>query len=215
MSSSRRGDTIRITDLALHLPTGAGPSAFGLRPPPPCPALVSLEITVNDKVIPSCTQDDTFGGLGINYSAVSKAIIAFVGSQNWETPEDLLRGIVSIPLELSVVTTVKAELKLPKASLIATSIIYSAHFSPDQILGTQWNCTINGMKIRAFVGLHPYEQTKKQPLEFDIRIEGYDGSWQPRELAEKACEVGYLHSMGCPADQLSGSRAPPSEPSKH
>lgn len=189
MASAKRADTIHISKFSLHLPDGAGPSAFGLEPPPPCLALASLEIQVNDAVIPSCTADDTFGGLGINYSGISKAIIALIGSRSWNSPEDLLKGIASVPLGLAVVTSISIQLELPKASLLAESIIYSAKFEPNHTEGTGWGCRINNMRIRTVVGLHPYEQTKKQPLEFDIAVQSYQGSYQPRLLAEQAYEV--------------------------
>jgi dihydroneopterin aldolase/2-amino-4-hydroxy-6-hydroxymethyldihydropteridine diphosphokinase/dihydropteroate synthase len=182
-------DTIRISELALHLPSGAGPSSFGLVPPPACPAVVSLEIQVQDKVIPSCTADDTFGGLGPNYSAISKAIIAHVGSQEWRSPEALLRGIVTVPLDLDVVELVRATLQLPKASLVARSITYSAMFSPTCRNGEQWRCTINDIHVKAVVGLHPHERARRQALELDVGIQGHEEEYQPRRLAEHVHDV--------------------------
>ena len=190
MSSANRGDTITISSLSLHLSKGLGPSAFSLTPPPPCPAIITLDIRLVDEVVPSCSNNDAFGGLGINYSSISKEIIALSNTQSWDTPHDLLRDVSSLVTQHDVVDSVSMSLRLPRASLAADAIVYSAYFSRSMIKGDRWKCKVDNLQCRTVVGLHPYEQQQRQRLELDVEVEGYDlESWNHVKFADTIYEV--------------------------
>lgn len=201
-------DRIRISDLQLHLPHGLGPSAFGLVPAPPCPALLSLEIELDDSVVPSCTTDDTMGGLGINYSSTSKALIALCEGRAWSAPEELVRAASSVPLQLDVVRSVRVRLELPKALLPARAAVYSALFARGQMSGldtdgrggsdgsggasraeAEWECEVKDLRVRTIIGLHPHERQMRQWLEVDVGVQGYAAGWDHRLFAEGVYDV--------------------------
>lgn len=189
-------DYIEISSLSsLHLPDGLGPSAFGLSPAPPCPVSVSLRIHLNDQVVPSCLFDDTMGGLGINYSSVSKEIIKLTNSHSWSNPRELMVGISRIPLDLTdkVVERVEVTLELPKASLSAKSIWYSAVFDHDQLDGRAWRCDLRGIRVKTIIGLHPHEREERQWIEVDVGVNGYDEDrWDHRIAAEDIYAVSEI-----------------------
>lgn len=190
MAVSHKGDTINITSLALHIPQGLGPSAFNLTPPPPCPAYLTLSIRIDDRVVPSCSSNDAFGGLGINYSSLSKEIIAISAKSTWVSPQDMLKDLSAVVLEHDVVHSVQARVKLPKASLAASDIAYEAVFSKACPEGSEWTCTADNVRVRAIIGLHPYEQQTPQWLELDVTAQGYeDKKWSHTAFADEVYNV--------------------------
>lgn len=195
-------DTISIHNLSVHLPKGLGPSAFNLDPAPPCPALISLDIHLNPKVVPSCVGEDTFSGLGVNYSNTSKAIYALAtGDTVWEKAEDFMIAIAKIPLGLGRenVESVVVRVELPRAVLTAQSVFYSASFDHDTIEGDGWRCGLKDVRVRCIVGLHPHERREKQWIECDAFVEGLrEVGWGHKRLGDEVYEVRSPSFLPCP-----------------
>ncbi|ORX40894.1 Dihydropteroate synthase-like protein [Kockovaella imperatae] len=182
MTHPHISDQIMIADLALHLPTGLGPSAFNLNPPPPCPANLSLSISVNDNVVPSCVVDDTQGGLGIDYSSLSKEILALSSSQAFNRPDELLDAVERLVKKKGVVRGLQMNLELPRASLKAGSIVYSRIATSGAAVRS---CQIRNLKVMTIVGLRSYERQHKQWLELDVRLHGCAETWDHVKVAEE------------------------------
>ncbi|WVN85852.1 dihydropteroate synthase [Cryptococcus depauperatus CBS 7841] len=181
-------DSINISSLTLHLRRGLGPSAFHLSPPPPCPALLSLSINLIQDSVSTTAEGDSMVGLGVNYSAITKAVYALASDTEaeWEEPWQLMEAVSQIPLQLDDVESVNIRLGLPKALLHALEVVYEAKFTKD---GQQFDrsCTIRDLKLVSIIGLHSYEQREKQRLELDIKIVGCDWKiWNHKGFADDA-----------------------------
>ena len=143
------------------------------------------------------------GGLGVNYSSVSKEIIRLTAEkgEGWNTPNDLVRATASVPLALEVVKSVDVRLSLPKASLVAQAIVYSASFTSleqeggageDKITtleGDDWRCKLDNIRVRTIVGLHPHERQTRQWLEVDVEVSDIPAVWNDRAASEAVYEV--------------------------
>lgn len=206
-------DKLTIKDLSLHLPHGLGPSAFNLLPPPPCPAILNVEISLDPRVVPSSTGDDTMAGLGLNYSSTTNAIRALCeGGTKWASPRELLDGIAGMLWGFEVVTAVKASVGLPRGVLPAERVVYTATYArPEGTAHTAENtasggddteergdavgrsglaCTIKALRVRTIIGLHAHERRTKQWLEVDVTVKGYDeATWSHVYFAEEVYEV--------------------------
>lgn len=134
-------DQIIITDLALQLPNGLGPSAFALDPPPPCPLSLTLTIDLAPHVIPQSTDSDSMASLdeGVNYSAVSKAVYARLsaggdgagqaGQGGWKGPQKIAEVIAEV-VHLNGgrgVQGVHLKMELERAVLQARAVEYSTY----------------------------------------------------------------------------------------
>lgn len=123
-------DRLTIQNLSLHLTKGLGPSSFGLTPPPPCPATLSVEIQLDSRVVPSSTGDDTMAGLGLNYSSTTNAIRALCeGETTWRSPAHMLDGIAEMLWGFEVVQGVSASVTLPRGLLPAEGVSYTRRYS--------------------------------------------------------------------------------------
>ncbi len=190
-------DTITISNLSVHLPNGLGPSAFNLLPPPPCPALISMDIHLQPDIVPSCVEHDAMGGLGVNYSSVSKAVYAALtdAKTTFKRAEDVVKAVARVPLAIGkdVVQSVRVAVELPRAVLMAQSVVYAATFVYEQ--GGEWSCEIREIRLSCVVGLHPHERQERQRLEVDVSIHGYDiGAWSHRDFTNEVVEVRYMVS---------------------
>jgi dihydroneopterin aldolase/2-amino-4-hydroxy-6-hydroxymethyldihydropteridine diphosphokinase/dihydropteroate synthase len=134
-------------------------------------------------------------GLGVNYSAVTKAVYAALGdpSRTWESPAEIVRAAGTIPLELDAVESVDVEMEMPRALLHAQSAVYRAKFSREQERGAEWTVEINGLGVACVVGLHPHEMGERQRLEVDLEVKGWNAkereSFPHKELADEALRV--------------------------
>ena len=196
-------DKIHISDLSLHVPDGLGPSAFNLLPAPPCPANLSLTVSLRSDVIPSCVGNDTQGGLGVDYSSLSRDIQRLSSEAKWDGPHELLEAIGKKVLENEVVKGVQAVLELPRASLIAQSIIYSTTFTSPlsrpapskrdlrpEASGNRWKCRVKGVRCMTIIGLRDYERKEKQWLEVDVTVEDYEqASWDHLSVTKSVHQV--------------------------
>ena len=197
-------DKIHINNLQLQLPNGLGSSAFSLHPAPPCPASLSLTVTLSPDVIPSCVANDTQCGLGVDYSSLSKGIQRLTLEKNWDGPHELLMAVGEKVIENEVIEGVEVQLVLPRASLIAQSIGYSATFmafsskvtTPKSgprrpATGTQWTGHIRGIRCMTIVGLRDYERKEKQWLEVDVMVKDYEqSSWDHLSFSKTVLQVG-------------------------
>jgi len=131
------------------------------------------------------------GGLGINYSSTSKALIALCEGREWSGPEELVRAASGVPLQLDVVRSVRVSVELPKALLPAQAAIYSATFdrADESAKGSEWKCEVKDLRVRAIIGLHPHERQMRQWLEVDVGVEGYADGWDHRVFAEHVYDV--------------------------
>ncbi|ODO07366.1 dihydropteroate synthase [Cryptococcus wingfieldii CBS 7118] len=171
-------DTINIASLAVHLPNGLGPSAFHLTPPPPCPVSISLTIHLFPGSVKATSEGDDMTGLGVNYSAVSKAVYALAGGQEkvWGDAWELMRAVSEIPLDLPDVQSVDVRIGLPKALLHAMEAVYTAMYTKTGgLVEESRSSEIRDLKVVCIVGLHPHERKEKQRLEVDVRA--YDCDW--------------------------------------
>lgn len=189
-------DTISIDSLIVHLPNGLGPSAFNILPPPPCPAEITLHIQLEPHIVPSCVDHDDIGGLGVNYSSVSKAVYALITdpSRTYGNAEELVREIGKLPLRMAAeaVSGVKVEVELPRAVLMARSVVHSAVFDngAEGGKGMEWTCEIRDIRVSAIVGLHPHERGEMQRLEVDVEVGGYEeGMLSHREFTNDIVSV--------------------------
>jgi dihydroneopterin aldolase/2-amino-4-hydroxy-6-hydroxymethyldihydropteridine diphosphokinase/dihydropteroate synthase len=140
-------------------------------------------------------------GLGVNYSAVTKAIYAVLAdpSRTWGSPAEILRAAGTIPLELDAVESVDVEVEMPRALLHAQSAVYGAKFSRGQERGEGWTVKIRGLGVvrglgvACVVGLHPHEMGERQRLEVDLEVKGWNEDEQEsflhKELADEALRV--------------------------
>lgn len=194
-SHTMAADKITVRSLSVQLPHGLGPSAFGLVSAPPCPISVTLAIHLRPDVVPSCVSADTMSGLGVNYSAVTKAIYAVLAdpSRTWGSPAEIVRAAGTIPLELDAVESVDVEVEMPRALLHAQSAVYGAKFSRGQERGEGWTVKIRGLGVACVVGLHPHEMGERQRLEVDLEVKGWNEDEQEsflhKELADEALRV--------------------------
>jgi dihydroneopterin aldolase/2-amino-4-hydroxy-6-hydroxymethyldihydropteridine diphosphokinase/dihydropteroate synthase len=188
-------DKITVRSLSVQLPHGLGPSAFGLVAAPPCPISVTLAIHLRPEVVPSCVTADTMSGLGVNYSAVTKAVYAALGdpSRTWGSPAEIARAASTTPLGLDAVDSVEVEVEMSRALLHAQSAVYGAKFSRGQERGVEWTVEIRGLGVACVVGLHPHEMGERQRLEVDLAVKGWNAeereSFPHKELADEALRV--------------------------
>ncbi|KAK8865832.1 dihydropteroate synthase [Kwoniella newhampshirensis] len=195
MSSS---DRITITSLSVHLANGLGPSAFSLTPPPPCPILLSLNINLRPGSVHATSEGDSMSGLGVNYSAVSKAIYALASDpkKTWSEPWTLLRDVAAVPLELDDVESVDVKLESPRALLQALSAVYEVRIDKSRNEEGR-KATIKDMKVACIIGLHPHERKEKQRLESDVTVQGCDwGEWSHKGFADEVYEFVSDSSYG-------------------
>ncbi|ORY21159.1 Dihydropteroate synthase-like protein [Naematelia encephala] len=183
-------DTIKISDLSLPILNGVGPSAFNLSPAPPCPVSITVEARLNAQVVPACVGEDNMSGLGVNYSSLSKDIIASVSPPDlhFASVADLieLTGRRALVLGPENVDSVRVTVEMPKASLVADKVIYSAVFSHTIPEGKEWTCQVKDVRVMALIGLHPHERKEKQRLECDVLVEGYaDRVFKHKEFADE------------------------------
>ncbi|WVQ85335.1 dihydropteroate synthase [Cryptococcus sp. DSM 104549] len=172
-------DVITISSLTVHLVNGLGPSAFALTPPPPCPALISLTIHLIPGSVSATASGDSMSGLGVNYSAVSKAVYALAGDSAAKFGDawELMRGVSGVPLALDDVASVRVRVALPRGLLHALEAVYEAEYWKDGS-ETDRSCEVRDLKVVCVVGLHPHERGEKQRLELDVKVEGADwGAW--------------------------------------
>jgi hypothetical protein len=194
-SHTMAADKITVRSLSVQLPHGLGPSAFGLATAPPCPISVTLAIHLRPDVVPSCVSADTMSGLGVNYSAVTKAVYAALAdpSRTWGSPAEIVRASGTIPLELDAVKSVDGEVEMPRGLLHAQSAVYGAKFSRGQERGAGWTVEIKGLGVACVVGLHPHEMGERQRLEVDLAVNGWNAeeqeSFPHKELADEALRV--------------------------
>lgn len=187
-------DTITVSALTCQLAHGAGPSAFGLTPPPPCPLELTLTIDLLDNVVPHCVDEDDMKGLGVNYSSVSKAVYAIMAdpSRLWDGPSDILRAAADVALKLPAVASVNVCARFPRALLQAQSADYTQYFpraTPPAFLPPP-TCTLRDLRVACVVGLHPHERAERQRLEADVAVEQYDvAGWNHKALADEAFTV--------------------------
>ncbi|RSH87120.1 trifunctional dihydropteroate synthetase [Saitozyma podzolica] len=195
-------DKITVRSLSVQLPHGLGPSAFGLATAPPCPISVTLAIHLRPDVVPSCVSADTLSGLGVNYSAVTKAVYAALAdpSRTWGSPAEIFRASGTIPLELDAVESVDVEVEMPRGLLHAQSAVYGAKFSRGQERGAEWTVGIKGLGVACVVGLHPHEMGERQRLEVDLAVNGWNAeeqeSFPHKELADEALKYLEQSSFG-------------------
>jgi dihydroneopterin aldolase/2-amino-4-hydroxy-6-hydroxymethyldihydropteridine diphosphokinase/dihydropteroate synthase len=205
-------DYININDLSIHLIHGLGPSAFNLSPPPPCPIVLSIRITLTPDVVPHCTQHDNMPGLGVNYSSTSKEVIALLGGDSvWSSPNEVIIAVGKAILENPSAEGVDIELVLPRALLLAESAVYRATVTRQGIENARYES--RQIKVACIIGLHPHERERKQRLELDIAVLGLLGKeWDHRAFTEMAYEVGdsALQTFDA-ADICSGSKLPAME----
>ncbi|OCF45288.1 dihydropteroate synthase [Kwoniella heveanensis CBS 569] len=194
-------DSVNLTSLSIHLPNGLGPSAFNLTDPaPPCPIYLSLNIQLREHSIQDTASGDSMSGLGVNYSAVSKAIYAHISvpDRKWADPWELMRAAAKIPLDLDDVEKVVVELEMPKALLHAAAAIYEATYArPDtrppssssrnaEYTLNEQKCTIRDIRTECLIGLHPHERGEKQRMEADVSIQGIEwGIWAHKAFADE------------------------------
>lgn len=187
-------DRITVSELSCQLGHGAGPSAFGLTPPPPCPLELTLEIDLLPGVVPHCVDEDDMKGLGVNYSSVSKAVYAAVADPNrvFASPSEILREAANVALRLPAVAGVNVRAHFPRALLQAQSANYALYYprvTPESLLPPP-TCMLKDIRVSCVVGLHPHERADRQRLEADIAVEHYDvHGWNHRALAEEAFTV--------------------------
>jgi dihydroneopterin aldolase/2-amino-4-hydroxy-6-hydroxymethyldihydropteridine diphosphokinase/dihydropteroate synthase len=206
MSSSRPLDQVRIQNLSIHLPHGLGPSAFNLLPPPPCPIVLNVTISLRKDVVPNCVQNDNMNNLGVNYSSVSKGLIALT-AQTFAGPWELVRAVGEDVGRGEVVREVDVELGMPKALLNAGAAVYRAAFAAKPIsaaidgaggegggggeltIQTQ-ECGISNLRVMTIIGLHPHERLAKQALELDLWVKHHDvGKWDHKAVADDIYRV--------------------------
>ena len=224
---SRDPDLVTISSLSLVLPNGIGPSAFGLCPAPPCPVIVDLVIRLADGIVAGCSQNDSMTALGVNYSSVSKEIIALVNEtateKTWRHPYELMREIARKGLKIQdVVEGAIVSMELPKASLPAQAIHYQAMFSERARGGSQWACTVRDLRCRTIIGLHEHERRMRQWLEVNFDIMGWspaDGPLDHNDAAERVHEVNLprttFNAHRTDGGSLSGSIDLLVKPSRH
>lgn len=185
-------DTITVQGLAVQLAGGAGPSAFGLSSPPPCPAELDVEIVLHDHVVPHCVKEDEMQGLGVNYSSVSKAIYAVLSDRErtWAGPVNILAAAAAVPLKLDAVDRVVVRARFPRALLHAQSAEYTREFAKKSRF-KPISCTIRDIRVACIVGLHPHERAERQRLEVDIKASGFvDSMWDHKAVHDAAFQVG-------------------------
>ncbi|WVQ71053.1 dihydropteroate synthase [Cryptococcus sp. DSM 104548] len=198
-------DTINISSLAVHLPKGLGPSAFHLTPPPPCPVSISLTIHLFPGSVKATSEGDDMAGLGVNYSAVSKAVYALAGNQEkvWSNAWELMEGVSRIPLELPDVRSVDVRIGLPRALLHAMEAVYAATYTKaGGLVEESRSSEIKDLKVVCVVGLHPHERMEKQRLEVDVKAYGCDwNAWGHKGFADQVykfvsdSEYGTIESL--------------------
>lgn len=200
-------DRISLTQLSLHLPSGLGPSAFGLVPPPPCPLLLDIDLDLAPHVVPASVGEDTMSGLGVNYSSVSKAVYAAISARHFSSAPELLRAAASAafgPRETPV-TAVNVRATLPRALLYADAAVYEQRFtgaregqpgSGEGYARAQpqgpLTFTARNLATNAVIGLHPHERAERQRLEADVRVCGWTGSGGHKAFADGAFEVSLV-----------------------
>lgn len=197
-------DRVTISSLAVHLAGGLGPSAFNLDPPPPCPVGITLDCTLVASCVPSCAANDTMSNLGVNYSALSKAVYARVSDSTrvFASPAELLREVADEALALDAVHSAEVVIDLPRAVLHAQSVRYGGTFSrssawigavpsTSKAQGSQAWCELRTLQVACVIGLHPHERKERQRLEVDARVSGdYDGGpWSHKAFADAVFEV--------------------------
>ncbi|WVF70737.1 dihydropteroate synthase [Kwoniella sp. CBS 6097] len=192
-------DSVNLTSLSIHLPHGLGPSAFNLvDPAPPCPISLSLAIQLREHSIEDTACGDSMSGLGVNYSAVSKAIYALISGEDkkWAGPWDLMRAAAKIPLDLDDVERVNIKLEMPKSLLHADSAVYEITYAKkfsgltalrEEISASNERCTVSNLRTECLIGLHPHERGEKQRMEADVTVSGVHwAEWGHKSLADEA-----------------------------
>ena len=192
-------DQIRIADLSIHLPNGLGPSAFGLSTPPPCPILLDITIHLHPTLIPLVARSDSMSSLGVNYSSVSKAAYAILSdrSKTFKKPEEVMEAAAGVVMGLECVDSALISVKLPKALLHASEVIYSAEWTREGIVSRR-ECVVRDLKVTCVVGLHPHERGERQRLEVDLGV-GFGkgtgfGEWDHKSFQDLALDVSHLIS---------------------
>ncbi|WVW82121.1 dihydropteroate synthase [Kwoniella bestiolae CBS 10118] len=186
-------DSVNLRSLSIHLPNGLGPSAFNLSPPPPCPIILNVSMKLRPGSIVDTATGDSMDGLGVNYSAVSKAIYALVSSpiKTWNRPWTLMREVSAIPLGLPDVNRVDVEVIMPKALLHADSAVYMASHSlmGGEVVDEGRRCEVRDIRLECVIGLHPHERAERQRLEIDVEVGGVDwGVWGHKEFTDQVYE---------------------------
>lgn len=197
-------DRITISSLTVHLAGGLGPSAFNLDPPPPCPVLITVDCTLVPTCVPSCADNDTMSNLGVNYSALCKAVYAEASRADriFRNPSELLETVAAQALALDAVDSVNVILDLPRASLPAQRVKYGRLFTRSSNTGAvkpgakplHW-CEINTLQVACVIGLHPHERKERQRLEADLRVWAYGPGWDHKVFADRAFEVSFAEAV--------------------
>jgi dihydroneopterin aldolase/2-amino-4-hydroxy-6-hydroxymethyldihydropteridine diphosphokinase/dihydropteroate synthase len=197
-------DTITLTNLAVHLPLGAGPSAFGLTPPPPCPLELTVTLSLHAAVVPASVDADDMGHLGVNYSSVSKAIYAVLAAHTtWPHPAAVLDAAASV-LALPAVQAANVRGRFGRGVLRGDAVVYERVYTcPSPPLGTAarhsgaaaplapgpLGCTLENLALATIIGLHPHERAEKQRLGVDVAVAGVPDTWAHKAVADAALEV--------------------------
>lgn len=142
--------------------------------------------------------------LGVNYSALSKAVYARVTSPEarFERPADLIFEIAIEALLLDAVESARVIIDLPRGPLHARSLRYSKTFhrvsafsslgasfgDEGDRLAARW-CEIVGLQVACVIGLHPHERKERQRIEVDVKVWDYSPQWAHKAFADSAMEV--------------------------
>lgn len=208
-------DTIRIDALSIHL-LGAGPSAFGLTPPPACPLELSLDLELHPSVVPHSVEEDAMAGLGVNYSSVAKAVYAALDRVAFSSPAAILDAAAAVPLSLPAVQNVGISARLPRALLHADTVYARTYTNTSRIPRSTTvpvarrsvlSLTTANICAATVVGLHPHEREKKQRLEVDVTVRGAEDD-SHHTLSDTALDVRYRFGIYKPKLTPSFSRQP-------
>lgn len=164
-------DRITISSLSIHLAQGLSPSAFGLSPPPPCPILIDMTIHLRPEIIPLVASHDSMASLGVNYSSVSKSIYAALStpSRQFHDVREVMDVIAGCGLVLTCVERVEVSVSLPRATLHAQCVRYSAEYTSGGAVRDR-SMEIRDLRVACVIGLHPHERKEKQRLEVDLNV---------------------------------------------
>ncbi|WVR05742.1 dihydropteroate synthase [Kwoniella sp. DSM 27419] len=196
-------DSVNLSSLSIHLPNGLGPSAFNLiDPAPPCPILLDLSFALRPRSIEDTAAGDVMSGLGVNYSAVSKAIYALVSStdKTWQDPWSLMEAVSGPPQDLDDCVAVQVKLTVPRALLHADAAVYSARYSQGLsggLIEEERRCMIKDIRTECIIGLHPHERQDQQRLEVDVEVTDIDWkSWNHKAFTDEVHRYVSASSYG-------------------
>lgn len=132
----------------------------------------------------------------MNYSSVTKAIYASTteSSRSFAKPLELVREVAKVVFKVGgdAVRSVRIEVDLPRAVLMAQSVAYSAssEIGDDEVEGKVWSCEIRDLRLSCLIGLHEHERREKQRLGVDVEVQGFDQEvWNHRAFTNEVVEV--------------------------